>query len=107
MTRSRRRFTTGFLASLAVQFAIWLLYWLFGIDSSGGETTFQKVVHWFYWPVLALIEAFQYGVGWRTWFSLGFLLVFGPLIGAVIYSAVFAFAVHIFRRNDSGERLAA
>ena len=107
MTRSRRTFTTALLASFAVQFVIWVLYWLFGIDRSGGETTFQKLVHLFYWPVLALIEALQYGVGWRNWFSLGFLLVFGPLIGAVIYSVLFAIGVYMLRRGAGGERFAA
>jgi transposase len=39
---------------------------------------------------------------WRTWFiSLGFVLVFGPLIGALIYSAVFALTADVLRRDGT------
>ena len=104
---ARRSFTTTFVIALVPQAVIWILYWFFGIDSSGRETTFQRNLLWFYWPVVFLIDQFQYAIGWQTWVSLGIQVIFGPLIRALIYSALFAYAVHTLRRGRGGKRSAA
>ena len=99
MTRSQRAFVIAFLISFVPQLAIWISYLLFGVDSSGRETTFQSIILWFYWPVVALIQQFRDIIGWWTWFSFGIELFFGPLVGAITYSVLFAFAAQMVRRG--------
>ena len=104
MTRNQRTFTTALAVSLAPQLAIWVVYWFFGIDQSGGETTFQKIVLWFYWPVLQAMQAlFEV----RTWWQLGFLIGIGPLIGAVAYSVGVAIVAVLLRRSDNASEQSA
>src|SRR5262245_51153098 len=99
----RQPFIRVFFSAVAVQFIIWIFYFLFGIDSHGGEPTFQKIILWVYRPVIFVVESMQVVLGMRTWAGLGFIIVFGPLIGAMVYSAVLAFVIVILRRgSDSG-----
>jgi hypothetical protein len=104
MTRNQRTFATALAVSLGPQLAIWVAYWFFGFDRSGGETTFQSIVLWIYWPVLQLMQALFEA---RTWWQLGFLIGIGPLIGAVAYSVVIAVAAVLLRRSDNPSEQAA
>jgi hypothetical protein len=98
MTRNQRTFAIALAVSIGPQLAIWVAYWFFGFDRSGGETTFQKIVLWIYWPVLQSMQAL---IEPRTWWQLGFLIGIGPLIGAVVYSVVIAVAAVLLRRSDN------
>jgi len=98
-----RTFAAAFLAALAPQLVVWALYFL-SFDDSGGETTFQESVLWFYWPVVFPIEQLQFATGWRTWVSFGLQLFFGPLVGALVYSALVAYAAYVVRRRRLRDR---
>jgi len=106
MSRAQRTFTIAFLIAFVPQLIVWALYFL-SFSDSGGETTFQKNVLWLYWPVVFPIEQLQYATGWRTWVSFGLQLFFGPLIGALVYSALIAYTVRVVLRRNLRDRSAA
>ncbi|HEY7240850.1 MAG TPA: hypothetical protein VH600_16870 [Burkholderiales bacterium] len=105
MAHSRRTFSVAFAIALAAQLALWILYWFFGLDSSGRETTFQRVLLGLYWPVLRILE---FAMEPLTWWRLGFLISFGPLIGAAIYSLGIGIATIFLRKGgNASEQTAA
>ena len=99
MTHNQRAFVIAFLISFVPQLAIWISYLLFGVDSSGRETTFQSIILWVYSPVVALIQRFRDITGWYSWLGYGVQLFVGPLVGAITYSVLFAFAAQMVRRG--------
>jgi len=101
-----RTFAAVFLVALAPQLIVWALY-LFTFSDSGEETAFQENVLWYYSPVVFPIEQLEYATGWRTWVSFGLQLFFGPLLGALVYSALIAYAVCVVLRRSLRDRSAA
>lgn len=106
MSRAQRTFTIAFLVAFVPQLIVWAVYFL-SFSDSGGETTLQKDVLWFYRPVVFPIEQLQYAIGWRTWVSFGLEIFFGPLIGALVYSALVAGALCVVLRRNLRDRSAA
>jgi hypothetical protein len=106
MSKAQRTFTIAFVASFVPQLVVWAVYFL-SFSNSSGETPLQKNVLWFYWPVILPIEQLQYATGWRTWATFGLQIVFGPLIGALVYSAIVAGALCLVLRRNLRDRSAA
>lgn len=94
MSKAQKTYAIAFLIAFVPQLIVWTLYFL-SFSDSGGETNFQENVLWFYWPVIFPIEQLQYATGWRTWVTFGLQILFGPLIGALVYSALVAWGVSV------------
>lgn len=76
-----------FLWLLIPQLVLCVAYWIFGINTMGGETFFQRSVLVFYKPVAYAVMIPGAAFGWA---GVGFMLAFTPLIGAFIYAYLFA-----------------
>jgi hypothetical protein len=92
MPTARRPFLVPFLMAFALQFAVWLLYFVMAFYE---ETSFHGIVLWFYAPVVSLLERFQFAVGWRNWISFAVQVLFGPLLGALVYSLLIGSLVYL------------
>ena len=99
MSRAQRTFTIAFLAAFVPQLIVWAVYFL-GFSDSGSETTFQKNVLWFYWPIVFPIERLQDAIGWSSWVGFGLRIFFGPLIGALVYSLLIACTLCVGQRRN-------
>jgi len=102
MSGTRRAFSIPFLIAFAAQFVLWLVYFVLAFDE---ETSFHGIVLWFYTPVVSLLERLQFAIGWRTSISFAIQVLFGPLLGALIYSLVIGYVAYLFRTH-SGRRAA-
>jgi len=85
-----------FLLALAPQVVVCVLYWLFGVDSSGGESASETALSYVYAPAkyIAAIAGILLMGGWA---GIGFTSLAFPLLGAVLYSALFAAAVRAYQ----------
>jgi hypothetical protein len=87
---------------VALQGGIYICYLFIGIDGSGGETPIQRFLFIFYFPVILALIATQEALQMHSWASLGFVMYFGPLLGAIVYSlGVASIAACFAKKADS------
>ncbi|WP_460761692.1 hypothetical protein [Lysobacter fragariae] len=90
-----RLFKRIFILALVPQLALCVCYWIFGVDYSGGESEFQRLLSIVYIPGLYLVSPALL-LGWP---GVGLLQLAFPLAGAILYSLVIAAIVYAAKRS--------
>jgi len=93
-----RIFWRTFFIAFAVQLVIYAFYWFIVLNGSGSESAFQKIILTIYHPILFVIYEIQEAMDMHGWGALGFMLIFSPLIGSLVYSLIIAFIVLLYRK---------
>ena len=93
MTTQQQATLKAFGWSLAIQLVAYVLYVIFGVDRSGGETTLQNYYFFFYFPIMLICLWFQSIFTVTGWGSIWFMIYIAPVLGSLVYSGLYASAV--------------